>query len=414
MALANYTDFVKPYSNGYENGESGDTPVTAEILNTNYDAFLIALNTWAASVGSEMSNKVDKITGKQLSDENYTSEEKSKLGGIESGATATAFSRIVSSGTKIGTLTINGTEYDIYAPNPGAGALAGLTDVTLASPSNGQVLKYNASTSKWENANESGGGGGSYTPNGVTYVIDTNGTGDVQSGFDYAYAQKMTKYVDGVYDSSDSFSYAQAVTTPVNHYIVGNLRSTLITENQVSYWVTTVEDGYVRYNNTVYETGDEIFRIDMRYGSVVQNTGFEEVEETQDTVVANPSGEATDELEKLQVGSTIYSIPSGGSGVGLTHATLTYTGQDQNTNEIQFPVKPLFYQIENTTSGADATASSMITSPFASHCYGVDGGCYSSYDDSTDTLSLTGGFPVNTTHRRYCFWQNTYTVHYWY
>ncbi len=32
------------------------------------------------------------------------------------------------------------------------------------------------------------------------------------------------------------------------------------------------------------------------------------------TVVANPSGEATDELEKLQVGNTIYSIPPGGSG----------------------------------------------------------------------------------------------------
>lgn len=32
------------------------------------------------------------------------------------------------------------------------------------------------------------------------------------------------------------------------------------------------------------------------------------------TVVANPEGEATDELEKLQVGNDIYSIPQGGSG----------------------------------------------------------------------------------------------------
>ena len=32
------------------------------------------------------------------------------------------------------------------------------------------------------------------------------------------------------------------------------------------------------------------------------------------TVVANPEGEATDELEKLQVGNDIYSIPSGGGG----------------------------------------------------------------------------------------------------
>ena len=34
------------------------------------------------------------------------------------------------------------------------------------------------------------------------------------------------------------------------------------------------------------------------------------------TVVANPSGEATDELEKVQIGSTIYSLPEGGSSGG--------------------------------------------------------------------------------------------------
>ena len=45
------------------------------------------------------------------------------------------------------------------------------------------------------------------------------------------------------------------------------------------------------------------------------------------TVVANPSGEATDELEKLQVGETIYDIPTGGGGsstlAGLTDVELT-------------------------------------------------------------------------------------------
>lgn len=34
------------------------------------------------------------------------------------------------------------------------------------------------------------------------------------------------------------------------------------------------------------------------------------------TVVANPSGQATADLEKLQVGNNIYSIPSGGTGGG--------------------------------------------------------------------------------------------------
>lgn len=39
------------------------------------------------------------------------------------------------------------------------------------------------------------------------------------------------------------------------------------------------------------------------------------------TVIANPAGAATDTLNKLQVASTIYSIPSGGGGSGHTFST---------------------------------------------------------------------------------------------
>lgn len=39
----------------------------------------------------------------------------------------------------------------------GSSTLDGLTDVDLSSPTNGQVLKYNSTTQKWENADESGG-----------------------------------------------------------------------------------------------------------------------------------------------------------------------------------------------------------------------------------------------------------------
>ena len=40
----------------------------------------------------------------------------------------------------------------------GSAAVSTLTDVDLTNLSNGQILKYNTSTNKWENANESGGG----------------------------------------------------------------------------------------------------------------------------------------------------------------------------------------------------------------------------------------------------------------
>lgn len=42
----------------------------------------------------------------------------------------------------------------------GSSTLAGLSDVDLTSPTDGQVLKYDANNDEWINANESGGGGG--------------------------------------------------------------------------------------------------------------------------------------------------------------------------------------------------------------------------------------------------------------
>lgn len=39
----------------------------------------------------------------------------------------------------------------------GSSTLDGLTDVSISSPTNGQILKYNSTTQKWENADESGG-----------------------------------------------------------------------------------------------------------------------------------------------------------------------------------------------------------------------------------------------------------------
>lgn len=59
---------------------------------------------------------VAKDGTKQLSDENFTSALKSKLDGIQASATATAFTQTQQSGTKIGSISINGVSTDIYAP----------------------------------------------------------------------------------------------------------------------------------------------------------------------------------------------------------------------------------------------------------------------------------------------------------
>lgn len=128
-------------------------------------------------------------------------------------------------------------------------------------------------------------------------------------------------------------------------------------------------------------------------------------------VTANPEGEATTTLEKLGIDKTIYSV--GGGGAGLTMGVLDYTGQDENTNEITFPVEPLFFMIENQTN--DSKDASRLSTPYAKYCFGgSDTGCFQSYNSETKKLSLTGGFPVNTTARRYCNFQTPYKVYYWY
>ena len=50
----------------------------------------------------------------------------------------------------------------------GGGSVSSLTDVSLSSLSNGQVLKYNSNTSKWENAADATGGGGGSATNADT------------------------------------------------------------------------------------------------------------------------------------------------------------------------------------------------------------------------------------------------------
>ena len=58
----------------------------------------------------------------------------------------------LASGTKIGSISVDGNSTDLFAPSGGSGALSGLSDVQLSqSIDNVQALRYNATTQKWQN-----------------------------------------------------------------------------------------------------------------------------------------------------------------------------------------------------------------------------------------------------------------------
>jgi hypothetical protein len=73
----------------------------------------------------------------------------------------------------------------------GASDLNSLTDVTISSPTNGQVLTYNSTTSQWEN--QAGGGSG--------YVPYTGATGDVNLGTHQLLAARGTFANNGSSDT---------------------------------------------------------------------------------------------------------------------------------------------------------------------------------------------------------------------
>lgn len=457
--MAGSIEFTPPYQDGWQDNEEGATPITADILNNNYDAFLLLLNTWIENTETSLVAIPDSLT--DLSGDVQISSPSNgqvlKFNGSKwvnaaesGGGSNVSWNQILQSGTQIASITINGLSYTVYAPTPVTN-LNGLSDVTLVNPSNNQVLQYNSSISKWENKSisvgdtvsftqiqSSGvkigtitidgtdydiyapqGGGGSYEPNGVTYTVVNNATDDTQSG-QAARSIVVNKFEDNIQTDTGSLSYSTVVTTGPNNFTVGNVKSTYTLVSGTAYWVLTVISGHIQYNGTLYEAGDEILRTPVSGSSVITLTDIEEMEESHSTVVwtqtqqsgtkiaeisidgvsqnvyiptpptktsdltndsnfvadasyvhtdnnyttteknkladlnqveanpssgtsagnlnsieiggtkydipsgggggttviANPSGEATDELEKLQVGNTIYSIPSGGSGGG--------------------------------------------------------------------------------------------------
>lgn len=83
----------------------------------------------------------------------------------------------------------NNSKYYSELANPTS--IANLTDVDITGITNGQILKYNSTTQKFENANESGGGG---TAASVTYDNTVSGltADDVQEAIDELNTIKAT------------------------------------------------------------------------------------------------------------------------------------------------------------------------------------------------------------------------------
>lgn len=106
-----------------------ETPLSADNMNNIEDG-----------IEELQSQKVDKVSGKGLSDQNYTSDEKTKLAGIEAGAEVNqnAFSNVkvgsttLSADSKTDTLNIDGSNHIVILPSADLDSLSIATDLENA------------------------------------------------------------------------------------------------------------------------------------------------------------------------------------------------------------------------------------------------------------------------------------------
>lgn len=137
-----------------------------------------------------------------------SSSDKSKLDGIQAGADAVSFSRSLSSGTKIGTININGTNTDIYAPTAGkpveygvaTSATLGLVRIGYPESGKNYPVELNSSNQMYVNV--------PWTDNNTTYSA---GAGLSLSGTAFSLAKATPTTLGGVKVSSTEIRTISAV-----------------------------------------------------------------------------------------------------------------------------------------------------------------------------------------------------------
>ena len=157
-------------------------------------------------------SRVDNLTAGDVSYDNTES-------GLQASDVQAALDELAEGGGGADYVELTQAEYDLLTPaekhngkmyfitdapsggGGGSSTLAGLDDTNISSPSNGQILKYNASTYKWENANESGG---SPAADDVSYDNTTSGlqATEVQSAID-----ELNSEIDNISLDAEDVSY---------------------------------------------------------------------------------------------------------------------------------------------------------------------------------------------------------------
>lgn len=194
--------------------------------------------------------------------------------------------------------------------------ISDLADTSITSLINGQILKYNATTEKWENTNEGGGASGmttlSYGNSTWADFIAAYNTNTIV----YCRASSNSDPASGSQTRMAFMAYVNNATNPTEvefqYYRSVSSKSESNQGDQVFvYKITNAGTWTVQTRNT-YTRIKAGTNITSSYSGGVLTLNSTASGGT--TVVANPSGTASTDLTKLQVENTVYSIPTANLG----------------------------------------------------------------------------------------------------
>lgn len=247
-------------------------------------------------------------------------EDKTKLDGITASADSVSFSRSYNSGTKLGTITINGTDTDFYMPidkdthysssNAVASSATGTQLGSSASASNGNVhLNHfeNNSTTPTSSHKITGSGRTSVTATGTTITISTPeysvATSDENGLVNKDWVDKIKGIGDPaniVYTTLESKNLVAASGTTAG---IVHSNSSNVTEE---FSVCPISDGKVYYKdtNTTYSAGTGI---SISSGAIA-NTGVRSIAKgsTNGTISVDTGGTSA-EVAVAGLGSAAYT-----------------------------------------------------------------------------------------------------------
>lgn len=200
--------------------------------------------------------------------------------------------------------------------------LAELTDVTLTTPTNGQVLSYDSTSSKWVNANASGGAAknvwyGTCSTSGTTAAkVVTTSSGD----FTLTAGNMLRVAFTGGSNASGTITLAVDSTTATNVY------NGLGTTSAKYYWRTNEIVDFL-YDGTAFRVVDAGYADTTYFGVVKLKDSYDEtgttmyaptlsaVKAAYNAVNANDTtGTAGGALSSINIRGTYYTVSGGGGG----------------------------------------------------------------------------------------------------